>query len=85
MRERPDGMLEAENFAEHMAPGVRWMQDPEFAAAFDNEAQGSGLEAGADNRPKAHGLGVPHGMLNVWPIALGVWALLVLLALWATR
>ena len=54
-------------------------------SGFDMDTQGSGLEPGADNRPKAHGLGTPHGMLNVWPIALGVWALLVLLALWATR
>lgn len=34
MRERPDGLLEAESFAEHMAPGVRWIEDPDFTAAF---------------------------------------------------
>ena len=36
-------------------------------------------------RVLGHTSGVAHGVPNVWPIALGVWALLVLLALWATR
>ncbi len=35
MRRRPDGMLEAETFEEHMAPDVEWIEDPEFARAFD--------------------------------------------------
>lgn len=34
MRERPDGMLEAETFEEHMMPGVTWHDDPAYAAAF---------------------------------------------------
>lgn len=34
MRLRPDGFLEAETFEEHMAPGILWVDDPEFAAAF---------------------------------------------------
>lgn len=34
MRERPDGLLEAETFEEHMMPGVTWIDDPAYAAAF---------------------------------------------------
>lgn len=37
MRERPDGYLEAESFAEHMTPEVTWITDPEFDAAFDEQ------------------------------------------------
>ena len=39
MRLRPDGYLEAENFAEHMAPDITWVEDPEFAAAFAAEME----------------------------------------------
>lgn len=37
MRERPDGMLEAESFEEHMTPQVTWVEDPAFAQAFASE------------------------------------------------
>lgn len=85
MREREDGMLEATSFDEHMHPDVIWKDDPRYAEAFDMEAQGSGLEPNADNRPKEHGLGTPHGMMNAWPAVLGFWVLIGLLVLWATR
>ena len=35
MRQRPDGMFEAETFEEHMTPTVNWVEDPEFGKAFD--------------------------------------------------
>lgn len=46
MRERPDGYLEAETFEEHMMPGIRWIENDEFNAAFAAQT-GAGMDFSA--------------------------------------
>lgn len=50
MRERPDGMLEATSFEEHMAPGLNWVDDPRFAAAFGSMVESEAMSEETSER-----------------------------------
>jgi hypothetical protein len=73
VRLRPDGLLEAESFEEHMMPGVTWIDDPAYAAAFADLIGDETVTEAAYTKPA----GSYPGFINIQRDATGAFIVMV--------